>query len=47
MGATTLEVPQAPMNFETFSIVFFVIGGAIILGLEKLKEILENKNTKG
>lgn len=31
MGATTLEVPQAPMNFETFSIIFFAIGGAICL----------------
>ena len=47
MGATTLEVPQAPMNFETFSIVFFTIGGIVIIGLEKLKTILESKNTKG
>lgn len=47
MGATTLEVPQAPMNLETFSIVFFIIGEAIIIGLEKLKTILESKNTKG
>lgn len=47
MGATTLEVPQAPMNFQTFSIVFFIIGGIIIIGLEKLKTILESKNAKG
>lgn len=47
MGATTLEVPQAPMNFETFSIVFFTIGGVVIIGLEKLKTIFESKNTKG
>lgn len=47
MGATTLEVPQAPMNLKTFSIVFFIIGGAIIIGLEKLKTMLERKNTKG
>lgn len=46
MGPTTLDVPQLPMNFETFSIVFFVIGGVIILGLEKLKVILESKNAK-
>ena len=43
MGATTLEVPQPPMNFETFSIIYFVIGGIIIIGLEKLKKILEKK----
>lgn len=47
MGATTLEVPQAPMNLKTFSIVFFIIGGVIIIGLEKLKTMLERKNTKG
>lgn len=46
MGATTLEVPQPPMNFETFSIVYFVIGGIIIIGLEKLKGMLERKSTK-
>lgn len=47
MGATTLEVPQAPMNLETFSILFFIIGGVVIIGLEKLKTILESQNTKG
>lgn len=46
MGATTLEVPQPPMNFETFSIIYFVIGGIIIIGLEKLKGMLERKSTK-
>lgn len=43
MGPTTFEIPQAPMTISTFSIVFFVIGGAIILGLEKLKSALLNK----
>lgn len=47
MGPTTLEVPQAPMSFGTFSIVFFIIGGAIIFGLERLKTVLEKKNTEG
>jgi len=41
MGPTTLEVPQEPMNFGTFSIIFFLIGGAIIFGLEKLKDVLD------
>lgn len=41
MGPTTLDVPQAPINFETFSIVFFIIGGAIIAGLSIIKTFLE------
>ncbi len=46
MGPTTLAVPQAPMSLGRFSIVFFIIGGIIIIGLEKIKAILENKNSK-
>ena len=46
MGPTTLAVPQAPMSLGTFSIVFFVIGGIIIIGLEKIKNVLESKNSK-
>lgn len=37
MGPTTLEVPQAPMNFDTFYIVFFIIGAGVILGLQLLQ----------
>lgn len=44
MGPTTLEVPKAAMSLESFSFVFFLIGGGLILGLEKLKTLLENKN---
>lgn len=43
MGPTTLEVAQDPMNIKTFSIVAFIIGGLVIFGLEKLKDILNNK----
>ena len=46
MGPTTLAVPQAPMTFSTFSIIFFIIGGIIIIGLEKIKAVLESKNSK-
>lgn len=46
MGPTTLAVPQAPMTISTFSIIFFIIGGIIIIGLEKIKAILESKNSK-
>lgn len=45
MGPTTLEVPKAPMSFTTFSILFFIIGGAVILGLQGLKMII-SKNEK-
>ena len=44
MGPTTLSNPLPPMDFSNFSIVFFAIGGALIFGLEKLKESLEKKN---
>lgn len=37
MGPTTLDVPQPSMNFSTFNIIAFVIGCAIIIGLELLK----------
>lgn len=43
MGPTTLDVPKDPINFETFSIIFFAIGGAIIFGLGRVKTILEKK----
>ena len=38
MGATTLKVPQAPLSFKTFNIVYFIIGGLIILGMELAKK---------
>ena len=43
MGPTTLEVAKPAMNLSTFSFVYFIIGGAILLGLEKGKELLEKK----
>ena len=42
MGPTTLEVPQAAMNFNTFNILFFIIGGVIIIGLQAFKMFLNN-----
>lgn len=41
MGPTTLEIPQAPMSVSNFSIIFFLLGGAIIWGLEKFKTVLQ------
>ena len=43
MGPTSLEIPKPPMSIETFSIVFFVIGCALVPALEKLKSVLKNK----
>lgn len=38
MGPTSLkENPRPAMTFETFDIVFFIIGGVVILGLQALK----------
>ena len=44
MGPKSLEVPQAPMSIETFSLVFFCVGCTLVPGLEKLKNILKSKN---
>ena len=41
MGPTTLDVPVDAINFSNFSILFFIIGGVVVLGLQKLKSILE------
>ena len=43
MGPTTLEVPQPAMNLSSFNWIFFIIGGALIVILEKSKDLLEKK----
>ncbi|MCI8276908.1 MAG: DUF368 domain-containing protein [Clostridia bacterium] len=43
LGPTTLDVPQSAMSFGTFSVIFFIIGGIIILGLQKLKAVMSKK----
>lgn len=42
MGPTTLDVPQPAMGWSDFRILFFIIGGVVILGMQKLKTIKEN-----
>lgn len=42
-GPTTLEVPQDAMSLSTFNIIFFILGGAIIFGLQKLRTVMEKK----
>ena len=41
MGPTTLEVARDALSFNTFNVIFFIIGGVIIIGLDKLKTLLE------
>lgn len=41
MGPTTLDTPQPAMGFNTFSILFFIIGGVVIVGLQMLKKVME------
>ena len=46
MGPTTLNETTAPLSVSTFSILAFILGGVIILGLEKIKGVLEKKQVK-
>ena len=43
MGPTTLDNPVDAININNFSILFFIIGGIVVLGLQKLKVINEKK----
>ena len=45
MGPTTLEIPKELLTFDSFKILYFVLGGIIIFGLEGLKNFL-NSNKK-
>lgn len=44
IGPLSLEVPQSPMNLESFNIIFFVIGCILVPALEMLKVLLKSKN---
>ncbi len=43
MGAATLKEPLAPLSFGTFNILYFIVGGLIIFGMELAKRKLESK----
>lgn len=38
MGPTTLEVPQAALNLRSFQIISAVVGAALVLGIQMIKE---------
>ncbi len=40
-GPETLDTPQEALSLDTFRILFFMIGGAVIFGLQKLKDVRE------
>lgn len=42
MGPTTLENPQAMLSIKSFSPFYFIIGGLIIIGMQKFKTIKED-----
>ena len=44
LGATTLDVPKPAMSIETFSILFFLLGAAILAGLQYMKKRAEKKS---
>lgn len=44
MGPTTLETPLDAINFSNFSIIFFLIGGLVVWGLQKFKTMNEKNN---
>lgn len=39
MGPASLENPKPPMGWHEFSVIAFVIGGVIILGMQKMKDL--------
>lgn len=45
-GPRSLEVPKDVMTFETFSIVYFVLGGLVIVGLNELSKYFNRKRIR-
>lgn len=41
MGPTTLAEPQAAISFSSFSIIFFLLGGLLIIGMEFARHKIE------
>lgn len=39
-GPTTLKVPQPAMTWATFSLVYFLLGGALLAILNRFKQLM-------
>ena len=46
MGPTAISNPVDPLSLQSFSVVFFLAGGIIILGLQALKNVFEKKGSE-
>ncbi len=47
MGPTSLkDNPQEPLSFDTFNVLFFIIGAVVILGIQALKRFSDKLETK-
>lgn len=46
MGPQSLNTPQPPLSISSFSIIFFIIGGAVIVGMQLLKGEIGKKESK-
>ncbi|MBU3107539.1 hypothetical protein [Clostridium gasigenes] len=44
-GPTSLEALLKPMSLSSFSVMYFIAGGVFIFSLEKIKTILEKKES--
>ena len=44
MGPTSLKEPKEALSLSTFKILFFVIGGIVIIGLQLLKGLADKNN---
>ncbi|MBR6223601.1 MAG: DUF368 domain-containing protein [Lachnospiraceae bacterium] len=44
MGPTSLKEPKEALSFSTFNVLFFVIGGIVIIGLQLLKGLADKNN---
>jgi len=42
MGPASLEIPKDPMTISSFNILFFILGGGLIIGLEQLKNYFQS-----
>lgn len=43
VGPATLDTPQPAMTFDTFSIIWFILGGVVIAAMQFMKKFAEKK----